>query len=150
MTCGNLVDLSHRFAKGQLTMQDQIFALELADMWEFDEVRSKLITKLGSQALPAVERISLGRRLHLASWMKEGYKTLCTQHDPPSEEVGERLGWKSYLEVAKVRESTNTVRAHDPFGRRLPLGVSIEERIEKLFKEELRLDPTYKPENGNP
>lgn len=101
-------------------------------MWEFEDVRSNLINSLHAQPLSAVERISIGRLVHLAPWMIEGYQMLCCQSDPLSKEVGERLGWKSYREVAKLREGA--------YGE-----VELNNRIEEVFEDELRLDPTYKP-----
>lgn len=114
-------------------MEDQILALEVADMWEFEDVRSRLISILQAKSMSLIDKICLGRRVRVASWIIEGYEGLCTQYESLPKEVGEKLGWKSHLEVAKLRENTTL---WTPRGLRAT--------IQDRFKDELMLDPTYK------
>lgn len=118
----------------ELSNQDQILALELADMWEFDDIRSELISSLNQNKPPAVDQVLLGRKVHVSAWIAEGYERLCEQRYPLPKEVGERLGWGCYIELAKLRERRRAVTGRLPDVRRA---------LMDTFNEELRLDPKY-------
>lgn len=121
----------------KLSNQDQVLALELADMWEFDDIRSELISSLTQNLKkpPAVDQVLLGRKVHVSAWIAEGYERLCEQRDPLPKEVGERLGWGCYIELAKLRELR---------GRSTAMGrPDVRRALMDAFNQELRLDPKY-------
>lgn len=104
-------------------------------MWEFDHIRDQAITELGPQPLAPLEQLLLGRRLRVAKWIRNAYERLCTQKELPPKDVGEKIGWHAYGQVAKLRE-----RVHDK-----PMGMkSIRAEVEEEFSPELMIDETYR------
>lgn len=104
-------------------------------MWEFDHIRDQAITELGPQPLAPLEQLLLGRRLRVAKWIRNAYERLCTQKELPAKDVGEKIGWHAYGQVAKLRE-----RVYDK-----PMGMkSIRAEVEEEFSLELMIDETYR------
>lgn len=124
----------------ELETADLILALELATMWEFDHIRDQAITELGPEPLAPLEQLLLGRRLRVAKWIRNAYERLCTQKELPPKDVGEKIGWHAYGQVAKLRE-----RVYDK-----PISMkSIRAEVEEEFSQELIIDETYRTASPN-
>ncbi|KAI0927742.1 hypothetical protein AcW1_005181 [Taiwanofungus camphoratus] len=78
--------------------------LNLADMWQFDEVRAAAISALAGSLKDPVQRIALAQRYGITSWLLPSLNQLAQRGEPLGLRDAEQIGIDFALRVASVRE----------------------------------------------
>ncbi|KAJ7286922.1 hypothetical protein C8J57DRAFT_1282354 [Mycena rebaudengoi] len=90
--------------------------LALATKWEFTSLRELAMQNL-SATTSAVERIAIGRRYDVPSWLVPAYTEVCERKDPLTPAEGRLLGLDDVICIGQVRHSirytSNLNRHHD-------------------------------------
>ncbi|KAJ7672068.1 hypothetical protein B0H17DRAFT_947775 [Mycena rosella] len=90
--------------------------LSLATRWEFTSLRELAMRHLFAMA-SAVERIALGQRYDIPSWLVPAYTEVCERKDPLTLAEGRLLGIADVICIGQVRHSirysSNLNRHHD-------------------------------------
>ena len=80
------------------TVPEWTSILALADRWSFASIRDLSIAQLALLASPA-DKVSLGRRYAITSWLTDAYLALCLRADPLSTEEARRLGVDEVMKI---------------------------------------------------
>ncbi|KAJ6537748.1 hypothetical protein B0H19DRAFT_1316502 [Mycena capillaripes] len=88
----------------ELKREEWISVLHLASLWDFIEVRDLAVQQL-SLTLNATERIVLGRKHDVSSWLRSGYTELAKRKTPISSEEAAKIGWEVTLQICQLREA---------------------------------------------
>ncbi|KAI0628921.1 hypothetical protein C8Q77DRAFT_1220730 [Trametes polyzona] len=86
------------------TKEQWMSALKLADMWGFDNVRTKAATELRRLIPSHTERIRIARLFSIPGWIEPAIKELVQQDSLSAAEL-EMLGWATAAKLMLVRES---------------------------------------------
>lgn len=108
------------------TVEEWTSVLNLASLWEFNTIRDLSIERLRGIASP-VDKIILGHRYDLPTWLEPAYTTLCERRDPLTLEEGHRLGTYDIISIGQVRHA---IRYPANLNRERP---SIVELVNKIF-----------------
>ncbi|KAJ7647890.1 hypothetical protein FB45DRAFT_734421 [Roridomyces roridus] len=98
------------------TVEEWTSVLSLATRWDFFSLRELAMQYL-DQNTAAVERIALGRRYDIPSWLTAAYTEVCERKDPLTLAEGRLLGVDDTIRIGQVRHSirysANLNRHHD-------------------------------------
>ncbi|TFK23598.1 hypothetical protein FA15DRAFT_593953, partial [Coprinopsis marcescibilis] len=83
----------------ELTKDEWISVLRLSTRWFFGEMREVAIRKLTEMEMDPVDRVCLGKELHIHTWLLTGYEDLVARIEIITEEEAERIGWRAALKV---------------------------------------------------
>ncbi|KAJ6593369.1 hypothetical protein B0H19DRAFT_1246152 [Mycena capillaripes] len=131
----------------ELKREEWISVLHLASLWDFLEVRDLAIQQLAMYAegtLNATERIVLGRKYDVSSWLRSGYTELAKRKTPISLEEAAKIGWEVTLQICQLREAAVAPegRARNPYEN-----VSLGTAFQAEFK---RADVAHRPLSSPP
>ncbi|KAJ6520733.1 hypothetical protein B0H19DRAFT_1277873 [Mycena capillaripes] len=126
----------------ELKREEWISVLHLASLWDFIEVRDLAVQQLSLYAegtLNATERIVLGRKHDVSSWLRSGYTELAKRKTPISSEEAAKIGWEVTLQICQLREAAVAPegRAKNPYE-----SVSLGTTFQAEFK---RADEAHRP-----
>ncbi|KAH6908554.1 hypothetical protein BKA70DRAFT_1562605 [Coprinopsis sp. MPI-PUGE-AT-0042] len=95
-----------------LSKEEWISTLKLATVWQMEEIRTVSISKLSEMNIPAIEKVTLAREYHVASWFREGIEALADDaHAVKIEELAALLGWETTARIFAIRDSANKPKA---------------------------------------
>ncbi|KAF8185898.1 hypothetical protein K438DRAFT_1535480, partial [Mycena galopus ATCC 62051] len=87
------------------TIEDWSTILELADRWEFAEVKSLAVRELEKLEMLDVDRIMLYRKYSIdETYLIPRYVALCERSEPLTVEEGLRLGMATVIPLSRARE----------------------------------------------
>ncbi|TFK23596.1 hypothetical protein FA15DRAFT_620526 [Coprinopsis marcescibilis] len=84
----------------ELTKDEWISVLRLSTKWFFSDMREVAIRKLTEMEMDPIDRVCLGKELHIHRWLLTGYEYLVTRKEIITEEEAERIGWRTALKVS--------------------------------------------------
>ncbi|KAK0486272.1 hypothetical protein IW261DRAFT_1454676 [Armillaria novae-zelandiae] len=95
----------------ELSVNGWVSVLTLSNLWRMS-VRKTAIERLTSRLsqISPVDRVLLGRRYSVVSWISSGYEELASRVTEVSLEEGERIGLVTALRIGHIRESLYAVR----------------------------------------
>ncbi|TDL14161.1 hypothetical protein BD410DRAFT_757348 [Rickenella mellea] len=97
--------------KEDLTKSEWLGILNLSTMWSFGEFRETAISKLTKEKMDAVDRILLGYKYDIATWLVYAHAYLVVRKKFLSDEEGKKLGGVSFaLKYGKAREMAAQTR----------------------------------------
>ncbi|KAI0308465.1 hypothetical protein OF83DRAFT_1073376 [Amylostereum chailletii] len=143
----------------ELTVDEWMSVLKLANMWCLDGLRKIAIEKAEDivEGYDSVQKILLGRHYTVARWMIDGYEDLGMRAEMISDEEREMLGLETYFGLVKLREqswvhrstASSANRAQTPPCNtpafRAKNAFYYVRAIREIFKDELLLDRDYVP-----
>ncbi|KAJ7596037.1 hypothetical protein C8J56DRAFT_1116439 [Mycena floridula] len=87
------------------TAEEWISVLNLASKWDFESIRELAIAHL-ELLMPSnrhVDRITVGHKYEISSWLVSAYMALCIREEPLSLEEGMKLGIEDTVRCGQVR-----------------------------------------------
>jgi len=113
-----------RYTVYDWTVEDWTTILELADKWEFNEVKNLAIRELQKQTIPLLTRIVLYQRFKVEhALLVPLYADLCSRPDALDDDESEALGIKTTVLIFRARER---LRAQPSDEGRSPLPPGLE------------------------
>ncbi|KAF6761051.1 hypothetical protein DFP72DRAFT_30864 [Ephemerocybe angulata] len=105
--CRVLCPMERRETNQSLTQQQWIWVLRLSILWNFNDIRQRAIEmmNLTEPKLSPFDRITLGKELNIAAWLKSGYSELVTRGSSISFEEAQALGLQTAISLISIRES---------------------------------------------
>ncbi|TDL18048.1 hypothetical protein BD410DRAFT_728989 [Rickenella mellea] len=100
------VSLTVSFTSTSLSSDEEwVSCLEFAAKWDFQSVRELAIRSLTtSTTFSPVDKIVIGRRLKIPSWLMPSYTELCNRREPLGMTDGFQLGMLDTLLISQTRE----------------------------------------------
>ncbi|KAJ6497542.1 hypothetical protein C8R45DRAFT_130647 [Mycena sanguinolenta] len=91
-----------------LSKDEWISVLKLANLWDFIEVRKLAIEQLASysESLDCIERILFARQYDVSGWLRSGYIELARRRTAISASEAARIGLDVALRICQLREAT--------------------------------------------
>jgi hypothetical protein len=127
----------HQFSSVSLTLSlskvEWISVLKLSTMWRFLNLRKISWAALETieLRLTSTEKIVLGRKVHISSWVKKGYEELVLGDETIKDEDAVEIGLLDTLWLFRVRERRLTGRVQ------LSRPWSVAKALEETFQGEL-------------
>ena len=116
-----------RYSLYDYTINDWTSILELAQKWEFREVKQLAIRELEMQEIPIIERIALYQKYDVdTERLVRYYAELCQSPHAPTDEDSEAIGLKTTVLIFRARERLRA-QLSDKGLSPLPVGVDIED-----------------------
>jgi hypothetical protein len=100
-------------------------------MWNMDAIRELAIIQLSTTPSDPVARITLGKAYNVPLWLRLGYLHLILRQAPLSFEEGEKIGWRTAIQLCHLREDA----ANNP-AKWVEKGYN--NTVESAFEDELR------------
>lgn len=129
-----------------LTLHEWLSVVKLSTKWCLEELRSTAIAHvelLLPKELPPIDRLVLGRELHVAEWMVKTYEELGRRTALVDGQEREALGLAAYVKVVELRE--RSVRWAEKRHGRLRTQYDFRRKVQELFGDELSIDKDYQP-----
>lgn len=100
------IDSPFIYGDPRLTFSQWASALHLATMWNFDEIRERVISQMDKMISTAdvFERIDASLKCRVEKWLHPAYETLCTRSETLSDSEAERLGFRRAAAIWRIRE----------------------------------------------
>lgn len=149
MECPSQAEVDESRKAARAGIERYVPCVKLARRWLLHQIHAECIYLLDHTYLTPVDRVVLGKELHVASWIREGYRTLVERKEKLSKEEAVQIGPLSTLGVCNLREDRSDRRG-DPshftivnlnrIERKREAEVKDDEHItaiEEIFKEEL-------------
>jgi hypothetical protein len=77
--------------------------LKVSHQWSITRFHAYAIKQLDTLSLPAVDKLLLGRRYDVPSWIQPAFRRLCEQGAELSDEEGRKLGLEDVLLINRLR-----------------------------------------------
>jgi hypothetical protein len=140
-----------------MTCEDWVAALKLSTMWEFWEVRQRVIEEMPKLHLEPLRQLFLGKEHNVLVWLERGFRGLIQRDEAmTAEEVSgcaQTLGWATTAGILRLRDyfgrldtALKGLPKYKPKGAKtvVPPKPSIEQAIRKEFEAEFKalVDPS--------
>ncbi|KAG8921006.1 hypothetical protein FRC01_000489 [Tulasnella sp. 417] len=83
-------------------------ALHLATMWEFQEIRMRLVNDMSqiiiNGGIDPLDRIEVSIQCRVSDWLHPAYQELCDRTEPVTTEEAKRLGMDRLAAIYRVRD----------------------------------------------
>ncbi|KIO33638.1 hypothetical protein M407DRAFT_17599 [Tulasnella calospora MUT 4182] len=82
-------------------------ALHLATMWDFDDIRERIIVQMDKNIseVEPMDRVDASLKCRVEKWLHPAYEVLCTRDAGPSDAEAERLGVLRLNGIWRIREA---------------------------------------------
>jgi len=118
---------SRKYSLYDYTVKDWTSILELAQKWEFREVKNLAIRELETQEIPIMERIALYQKYDVDSGhLVRYYAELCQSPQALTDEDAATIGLKTAVLIFRARERLRA-QPSDDGNSPLPAGLDIED-----------------------
>lgn len=87
-----------------LSEEDCISVLKLADMWEFLEIRDLAIKELSNRTMDPFTKVLLAKRYKIPVWLRLGYQELANREEIITCEEAKQLGWDAAIRIFHLRD----------------------------------------------
>ncbi|KIO22956.1 hypothetical protein M407DRAFT_114204 [Tulasnella calospora MUT 4182] len=96
-------------------------ALHLATMWEFEDVRARLIKDMSqiinNDGIDPLDRVEVSIQCRVSSWLHPAYQELCDRAEGVKTEEAKRLGMDRLAAIYRVRDQRHANNAVQNSGR---------------------------------
>jgi len=140
----------HQFSFVSLTLSlsklEWISVLKLSTVWRFLNLRKLSREKLETTAelrLTSTEKIILGRKVHISSWVIEGYEELVLGDETIEDEDAVEIGLLDTLWLFRIRERLLRGRVPPPW----PVAMTLEETFQGELNDIRALERTLDQAN---
>ncbi|KAG8914584.1 hypothetical protein FRC01_004001 [Tulasnella sp. 417] len=101
-----VIDSPFIYGDPQLAFSEWAAALHLATMWNFDEIRERVIAQMDKTISTAniFERIDVSLKCGVEKWLHPAYEALCTRTETLSDSEAEHLGLRRAAAIWRIRE----------------------------------------------
>jgi hypothetical protein len=87
-----------------LSEEECISVLKLADMWEHLEIRDLAINELSNRAMNPLTKVSLARQYNIPTWLRVAYQHLVNRKEIITDEEARQLGWDAAVRIFHLRD----------------------------------------------
>ncbi|KAL1662378.1 hypothetical protein GGF50DRAFT_59088, partial [Schizophyllum commune] len=96
------------------TVDEWTSVLRLATKWAVPRLRALAIREIEPKATP-IEKIVIAREFNLGKdWLLPSFTAICTSTKPLDYEEAERLGLRTVVDIARIREARCRASDHEP------------------------------------
>jgi hypothetical protein len=98
-----------------LSEEECISVLKLADMWEHLGIRDLAINELSNRAMNPLTKVSLAKQYNIPTWLRVAYQHLVNRKEIITDEEARQLGWDAAVRIFHLRDKA-MIRAFHEWG----------------------------------
>jgi len=87
-----------------LSEEECISVLKLADMWEHLEIRALAVDELSNRVMNPLTKVSLAKQYNIPTWLRLAYQHLVNRKEIITGEEARQLGWDAAVRIFHLRD----------------------------------------------
>jgi hypothetical protein len=96
----------HLYEEIYLSVAQWTDVLDLAHMWDFDQMRKVAIKKLSEARIDPMQKIVIAHKYEIEEWYEGAYVALAQRDNPLTVEEARTVGFEFAIKMAQVREKS--------------------------------------------
>lgn len=96
-----------------LSEEECISVLKLADMWEHLEIRGLAINELSNRAMDPLTKVLLAKQYNIPTWLRVAYQHLVNRKEVITNEDARQLGLDAAVRIFHLRDKAMTRVFHE-------------------------------------